>query len=43
MQSQTGTIASGSGAASAAQPNVKMSLRPPARFSPECDLDLWIN
>ena len=42
MQSETGTTASGSGAAPAAQPIVKMSLRPPARFSPESDLDLWL-
>ena len=41
MQSETGTTASGSGAAPAAQPIVKMSLRP-ARFSPESDLDLWL-
>lgn len=36
MQSETGT-----GAATAAQPIVKMSLRP-ARFSPESDLDSWL-
>ena len=42
MRSETGTTASGSGAAPAAQPIVKMSLRPPARFSPESDLDLWL-
>ena len=42
MQYETGTTASGSGAAPAAQPIVKMSLRPPTRFSPESDLDLWL-
>ena len=42
MQSETGTTASGSGAAPAAQPIIQMSLRPPARFSPESNLDLWL-
>ncbi len=44
MQSEMGTTACGSGTAPApaAQPIVKMSLRPPARFSPESDLDLWL-
>ena len=42
MQSKTGTTASGSGAAPAVQPIVKISLRPPARLSPESDLDLWL-
>ena len=40
MQSETGTTASGSGAAP--QTIVKMSLCPPARYSPESDLDLWL-
>jgi hypothetical protein len=42
MQSEMGTTASGSGTAPVAQPIVKMSLRPPARFSPESYLDLWL-
>ena len=41
MQSNLDFAASGHGSAPAAQ-QVRMSLRPPARFSPGCDLELWL-
>ena len=42
MLSVMESTASGSGTAPTAQPIVRMSLRPPARFSPGSDLDLWL-
>ena len=42
MLSVTESTASGSGTAPTAQLIVRMSLRPPARFSPGSDLDLWL-
>ena len=41
MQSNSDATASGHGSAPAAQQVVRMSLRP-ARFSPGCDLELWL-
>ena len=42
MQSSSDSTASGHGSAPAAQQVVRMSLRPPARFSPGSDLELWL-
>ena len=42
MQSTSDSTASGHGSAPAAQQVVRMSLRPPARFSPGSNLELWL-